>query len=372
MRRWAGEGPRAVGRLGGDVAGQSPGTGTVARLEAGNPFRPFFESAGRVVLDGGLATALEARGFDLSTDLWSAALLVDAPDAIRTVHADWLVAGADCITTASYQASIPGLRAAGLSDQEAEALLRRSSDLAISARRSFCSDEAAAAPVRSDEAVPAPARMGPRPGSPAVAPQRVRPIVAASVGPYGAYLADGSEYDGRYGVSRQALDSFHRRRFEVLADSGVDVLACETIPSAVEVDALLTILEASDAWAWFTVSCRDGSSLHDGTPIEEVAQVCDGRPRVAGFGVNCTAPEHVASLVARAASRTRLPLIAYPNSGERYDPDLGSWRRPQTSFGPWLDHLQAAMDAGASVIGGCCRVGPKTITELRRRTERRD
>lgn len=341
------------------MAGRSPEAGP--RLEAGNPFRPFLESAGRVVLDGGLATALEERGFELNTDLWSAALLVDEPEAIHEVHLDWLEAGADCITTASYQASIPGLRAAGLSDREAEALLRRSSDLALSARESFWAERGAHALARWD----------PRSGATTASP-RVRPIVAASVGPYGAYLADGSEYDGRYGVSRRALEHFHRRRVEVLSESGVDVLACETIPSGVEVDVLVTILEATDAWAWISVSCRDGSSLHDGTPIEEIAQMCDGLPRVAGVGINCTAPEHVASLVARAASRTRLPLIAYPNSGERYDPDSGSWTAGPASSGRWLDHLGSAMDAGAIVVGGCCRVGPATIAELRRRTGRRD
>lgn len=324
----------------------------MSRDRAGSPFAHFFEEMGLVVLDGGLATALEERGHRLDSKLWSAKLLLDDPGAIRAVHGAYLRAGADCITTASYQASFRGFAEAGLSEADAVALLRRSSELALQERDAF----------------------GPR------------PLVAASVGPFGAYLADGSEYDGRYGVPAARLDLFHRRRFGLLASSGVDLIACETLPSGREAGVLLDILDdAPDGtWAWLSFSCRDGARLHDGTPIEEVVESASGRRGVAAVGVNCTAPAHVPELISRARAVTDLPLVAYPNSGERYDPRTGSWASPpsvgpaRSSAGsarphePWLSSVLAAIDAGASVVGGCCRVGPDAIAELRRSLGRGD
>lgn len=341
-----------------------------------NPFTAFLDRTGFVILDGGLATALEERGHRLDSELWSARLLVDDAEAIRAVHRAYLRAGADCITTASYQASFEGFAEAGLGEDEAAALLQRSSELAIEERDAFMSEQ-----TERD------ARDGATP--------RPCPLVAASVGPYGAYLADGSEYDGRYGVTAAELDRFHRRRFRLLASTGVDLLACETIPSGKEARVLLDILDdVPGSWAWMSFACRDGRRLHDGTPIEEAVGLTAGRERVAAVGVNCTAPRHVPELVARARSVTPLPVIAYPNSGERYDatsgswlppgpgqeggPRRGSWLPPGPAEGsgprraPWLAGVVEAFDAGARVVGGCCRVRSDDIAELRRTLRDRD
>ena len=303
-------------------------------MSTSDPFRAALERDGYVLLDGGLATALEARGRVLDSTLWSAALLRDAPEEIRAVHADYLEAGARCITTASYQASFEGFRESGIDDPLATALLHRSTEVAVSAR-----DE------HSSQA-----------------------LVAASIGPYGAYLANGSEYDGRYAVGAAELEHFHRRRLAVLLESGPDLLACETLPSAVEVDVLLRLLdEHHGASAWFSFSCRDGRSLWDGTPIEAVARACAEHAGVVAVGVNCTAPVHLAELVGRARSACDLPLIAYPNSGEVYDADSGRWSSGAETGegGGWMAGVLGALEAGARIVGGCCRVGPAEIGELR-------
>ncbi|MEE9534822.1 MAG: homocysteine S-methyltransferase, partial [Acidimicrobiia bacterium] len=182
-----------------------------------NPIAGFVERQGIMMLDGGLATALEVRGYDLDDELWSAKVLLEAPDAIREVHLDFLAAGADCISTSTYQASLPGFRKRGLSDAKGVELLRRSVRLAVEARDAFWSEPSN--------------RQG-----------RLRPLVAASVGPYGAFLADGSEYTGRYDIDDDDLDAFHRSRWHVLADSQADLLACETIPSQREAGVLLQLL----------------------------------------------------------------------------------------------------------------------------------
>jgi len=310
-----------------------------------NPLQPFLETSdGCVVLDGGLATALEAQGHVLDSSLWSARLLLDEPEAIRAVHVGYLEAGADCITTSSYQASFAGFEALGLSGRDAEAALVLSATLALEARDDFWE------------------RSG---GS----GSRLKPLVAASLGPYGAYLADGSEYDGRYGVGGAALEEFHRRRFGVLATSGVDLLACETIPSREEADVLLDLLDqAPSIWACMSFSCRDGGHLCDGSRFDEAVRACAEHERVAGIGVNCTPPRHVGSLISKAAAVTDLPLIAYPNSGEEYDASTRTWVG-SAADAEWMDGLDAARAAGASVVGGCCRIGPPMIERLRRRCE---
>jgi homocysteine S-methyltransferase len=310
-----------------------------------SPFHRFLSVQGFVALDGGLATALEAAGHLLDTPLWSARLLLDAPESLRAAHTAYLEAGADCITTASYQASFEGFAGAGLGAREATSLLRRSVQLARDARAAFWS-------------VPA-NRVG-----------RLEPIVAASAGPYGAFLADGSEYDGRYAIGRAELTDFHRRRLEVLADAGADLVAFETIPSLLEAEVIAELLaELPETWAWVTFSCKNSEDLWDGTPIDAAARAVAFVPRVAGVGVNCTAPRHVADLVGALRAITALPVIAYPNSGEVYDPDVHRWVGKAAGT-EWLERAESWWDNGARVLGGCCRVGPLTIRKLRAQLER--
>lgn len=306
------------------------------------PFGRFLDAQGFVVLDGGLATALEAEGHALDSALWSAELLVRAPEAVRDVHAAYLVAGADCITTVSYQASAEGFAAAGLDAREARRLLHLSVELATEARASFWS-------------VPENRR------------DRMKPLVAASAGPYGAFLADGSEYDGRYGVDARVLEAFHGPRLKVLAETPADLVAFETIPSGVEARVVAGLLgQMPGTWAWVSFSCRDGHRLWDGTPIAEAARPCLGLPNLAAVGVNCTAPRHVASLLRDLAEVTDTPLVAYPNSGETYEARTGSWVGAGAGA-EWLSGVDAWVRAGARVVGGCCRVGPETIRRLRPR-----
>ena len=307
-----------------------------------SPFARFLDRQGFVVLDGGLATALEGRGLSLGTKLWSARLLLDAPDTVRDVHREYLEAGADCIATASYQATLLGFREIGLDDEEGRELLLRSVRLALEARDAFWADP------------------GNRAG-------RLRPVVAGSIGPYGAYLADGSEYDGRYGLTDSELEDFHRDRFRILAGSEVDLLGLETIPSLPEARALLTLLdEAPGRWAWISFSCRDGRHLADGSTLAEAVRACGTAERLAGVGVNCVAPEHVPELIAELSAVTSRPIVVYPNSGEEYDASLKAWRG-EPSVTDWGAASDTWAQAGARVVGGCCRVGPREIGTIRRR-----
>jgi homocysteine S-methyltransferase len=306
-----------------------------------SPFEPFLRAQGVVVLDGGLATALEAQGQDLNDPLWSARVLLDAPEIVRRVHLDYLAAGADCIATVTYQATFEGMARRGLTDTEAEEVLRSAVSLAVEARDAFWAD-------------------------PSNREGRIRPLVAASVGPYGAYLADGSEYSGMYGLTEDALYEFHRRRWHILADTGADLMGCETIPSAVEARALLRLLaETPGRWAWLSFQCRDGAHLADGTPLVGVVRLCSRAERVAGVGVNCVPPRLVDALLEAAVGEARVPVVAYPNSGEAYDPTTKAWRSgvggpdPAEAAPDWRDH-------GARVLGGCCRTGPHTIARMRK------
>jgi homocysteine S-methyltransferase len=292
------------------------------------------------VLDGGLATELEQAGWDLDHPLWSARLLDTAPDAIAGVHRSYLEAGADCITTASYQATLAGFEREGRSRAGAEALLTRSVAVALEARDRFWADE------RN--------RTG-----------RQRPLVAASIGPYGAFLANGAEYTGDYDVGEKGLVDFHRERLELLSRSAADVLACETIPSAVEARALCVLLsESAGPPAWMSFSCRDGERLRDGTSFAECVRLADAVPRVAAIGVNCTDPSHVESLLRAAARATAKPLVAYPNSGEEYDAARKSWLG-NSSRGRWGELGRAWHAAGARLVGGCCRTRPDEVRALR-------
>lgn len=311
-------------------------------MQMKNPIQPFLEHQGVLILDGGLATELEARGCDLSDELWSARLLLDDPDLIRQVHYDYLAAGADCIISASYQATIPGLMRRGLREAEAAALLTRSVELAQQARDDFWAEPAN--------------RAG-----------RLRPLVAASVGPYGAALADGSEYRGDYDLSEDELAAWHRPRWRVLAQSGADLLACETIPSYREALALRRLIEETPQTpVWVSFSARDGDHISDGTPLTVCVAVVEGVEQVVAVGVNCTAPRYIPSLIEAARAATTKPLVVYPNSGERYDATGRGWvgESDPAEFGTYSREWRKL---GAALIGGCCRTKPAHIRQIRDR-----
>lgn len=306
-----------------------------------NPLRPLLDAQDAVILDGGFATELQAHGLDLADELWSAGALLDQSDVVRQVHLDYLLSGADCIIASTYQATEEGFLRRGLRGIEARSLLRRAVLLAVEERDLFWTDEAN--------------RSG-----------RLRPLVAASVGPYGAYLADGSEYRGDYDLDEEHLLGFHRHRFAVLAASGADLLACETLPSLVEVRALRRLLEETPGvWAWFSFSCRDEGHLADGTSVEEAAAALDGTPRLAAIGVNCTAPRFVPEIVARLRATSDLPIAAYPNSG-RYDLKTKTWFG-ESLPGAFADVAYESYKNGARLLGGCCHTGPGHVRAIRRR-----
>ncbi len=284
---------------------------------------------------------MEVLGYDLADDLWSAKILLEDPDAIRRVHTDFLLAGADCITAGTYQASIPGFVARGLTHDHAVEVLDRGVSLAVEARDAFWSDAENREP-------------------------RLRPLVAASVGPYGAYRADGSEYTGEYGLSDRELLDFHEERWRILAESAADLMACETIPSLQEAEVLLQLLRRTpDRWAWMSFACRDGAHLSYGTPLKEAARTCGAVPRVAAVGVNCTPPENISELILVIRNATEKPIIVYPNAGGRYDASRKTWEDDPPRL-DWPALVAEWRDLGATVIGGCCRVGPEGISLMRR------
>jgi homocysteine S-methyltransferase len=301
---------------------------------------PFLEAQTALILDGGLATTLEDRGYDLEDDLWSARVLLEDPEAIGAVHRDFLDAGADIISTATYQATFPGFLKRGMDEGQARAQMELAVDLAVDARDEFWAD-------------------------PKNRPGRRRPLVAGSVGPYGAFLANGSEYSGNYGLSLEELISFHRDRWDILAAGPVDLLACETLPNLREARALLELLHQTPGrWAWFSFSCRDGSSLCDGSPFVQAVEMCSDSPQVAAVGVNCSSPEFISPLVTIGRKSTDKPLVVYPNSGEIYNPTNKSWG-PDPGHPSIPELAEKWVFHGARAIGGCCRTGPGDIRELR-------
>lgn len=289
------------------------------------------------IIDGGLATELEARGHDLSDRLWSARVLLTEPDAIEDVHLAYFRAGARVATTASYQATIPGFAAEGLDRDAALAAIARSVRVARQARDRY----AAEASLDAADL-----------------------LVAGSVGPYGAMLADGSEYRGDYDPGAAALRDLHAPRIDSLLAAGVDLLAIETIPTTREAAVLLDLVEESGARAWLSYQCRDGGSTAAGEPITDAVALANGRTGIVAVGINCTAPRHVPALLAAAAEATDLPLIAYPNGGDRWDAETRHWVATDAG-GPYRPDVVAGWaGTGTAWLGGCCGTGPGDIRKL--------
>jgi S-methylmethionine-dependent homocysteine/selenocysteine methylase len=276
------------------------------------------------VVDGGLSTALADLGAEPTGALWTAQLVLDRPELVIAAHRSFLEAGADVIISASYQASEPGFVEAGCTPIEARAALASTTELAR--------------------------RSGAR-------------FVAASVGPYGATLGDGSEYHGRYTATWGEVRAFHRARLRVLATTGPDLFAIETIPTTAEAEIVLEELEAAtDAQAWIAFSCVDAGVTCGGDAVADAVSRVAGVPSLAAVGVNCTSPAHVADALRAVASATALPLVVYPNHGRAWDATRRCWTGDEHD-GP-AAHVAEWLSLGARLVGGCCGVGARAIGEL--------
>ncbi len=304
-----------------------------------NPISNILKQHSIVVLDGALATELERRGADLNDPLWSAKILLERPELIKQVHLDYFRAGADCATTASYQATIAGLMQRGLTREQSLRVIQQSVMIARDARDEFWGDE--------NDAL-----------------NRPYPFIVASIGPYGAFLHDGSEYRGDYTLNENELIEFHRERMSVLIDAGADMLACETIPCLLEARALAKLLtEFPNTCAWFTFAARDEMHISHGETIVECAALLNANPQVAAIGVNCTSPRYINGLIRNLYNATQKPIIVYPNSGEIFDAAHNQWLG-ETSCDAFGMQARGWYANGARVIGGCCRTTPDHINQV--------
>ncbi len=285
------------------------------------------------VLDGGMATELEKLGCDLSGPLWSAHVLRDQPEKVAAVHSGYLEAGADCILTASYQVSAEAYAEIGLTAEDAASSLRESVRLAEDARAAFHS------------------------------PRKI--LIAASLGPYGAALHNGAEYHGNYDISFDDLAAFHGRQIAVLAETSADLIAFETVPSLEEARAIVAALAPHpEIAAWVTFTGKDESRLVHGEAISECAALLDSVPQIVAIGINCTPPGLVAALIRQVRKSTAKPIVVYPNSGEGWDAEHRCWTGSSdpADFGRLAEDWR---EAGAQIIGGCCRTGPEHVRSIR-------
>lgn len=307
-------------------------------MRGNSTIQEIIDKNGVMVIDGSMSTALEHLGANLNSKLWTARALAESPELVKQVHLDYFRAGADCGITCSYQATIPGLMANGSTREEAEDLIARSVRIFLEAREEWWEAE------------------GRKAG-------RAWPLCLAGIGPYGAYLADGSEYRGRYGVSDQVLDDFHRRRMEILHEAGADILLIETQPSLHEALLAADIAEELGADYWISFSCMDEKHICEGDLIRDCARAfAKDHPHLRMIGVNCSKPIYIAGLIKELRAGLQeaakdggrmIPIGVYPNSGEEYDAVTKTWHGvgDAKSFG---EYAMDYMKAGADAVGGCC------------------
>ncbi len=306
-------------------------------------FKDLLDKNEYVILDGALGTELENRGYDVSGKLWSAKYLLENPKVIQDLHEVYLRAGADIITTSSYQATIQGLKDYGLTEQEATDTIALTVDLAKKARENVWNA------LSDDEKN-----------------KRPYPLISGDVGPYAAYLADGSEYTGDYQLSKEAFKDFHRSRIQTLLAAGSDFLAIETIPNMAEATALVELLsdEFPDTEAYMSFTAQDSQKISDGTPMTEVAKLCDSSKQILAFGINCSRPAIISDLLKASRTISQKPLVTYPNSGEIYDGATQTWKSLPDNSHTLCENSQVWHKLGAKIVGGCCRTRPEDIKLL--------
>ncbi|MEN9911027.1 MAG: hypothetical protein RLZZ441_595 [Actinomycetota bacterium] len=279
-----------------------------------------------LALDGGLSTALEAQGLVIDGPMWTGELLLSKPEAVTAAHRSFVDAGADIIITGSYQLSFEGGRRTGWSDDDVEQALRSSP----TAARLAANDDT---------------------------------LVAASIGPFGAHLNDGSEFLGRYGVSAGAIREYHDRRLEILLDTEPDLLAVETMPDLSEVQILLDLLESKSVdmpyWVSFTVS--EPGTISGGGTFAEACALVENYANAMAVGINCSPLSVITPTL--SGVETELPFVVYPNAGQAWDTDSMSWAGTH-EFATHA-HVEEWSNAGARIIGGCCGYLPLNLQSNR-------
>ncbi len=312
-----------------------------------------------LVLDGAFATELESYGCDLKDPLWSAKVLIDQPELVKKVHISYLAVGVDIIESAGYQATVEGFKAKGFAIDEAIALVKKSVRTAVEARNEFLAAKTAGQLEVNGIAIGT--LVDGAPVYPSDNSLEV-PLVAASVGPYGAFLAEGSEYSGDYGVTVEALEAFHRPRIELFSEENPDLFACETVPCLDEAKAIGNILSDESVTkgipGWITFSCKDEAHTCGGDHIGDCAAYIDTIDAIQGIGINCTQPKFVGPLIERIKERTNKAIVVYPNTGELYDDVNKIWYGEAEAFDAYAKEWARL---GARVIGGCCRTSPVNI-----------
>ena len=295
-----------------------------------------------VVVDGAMATELEKLGVNTDNELWSATALIENPEAITAVHKSYFEAGADIAITNTYQANVSEFMKLGLSESDSKNLIKQAVKVALDARNDYYRE------LSKEEREK----------------RALHPLIAGSVGPYGAYLADGSEYRGDYDLSKNGYQDFHRPRMQLLAEAGVDLFAMETMPNFSETKALADLLKNvfPDKYAWLSFSIKDPQTLCDGTALQNAVEYFNDDQQIAAIGVNCTSLENIEQAVKNIRSVTNKPIVVYPNNGDIYDPKSKTWTdNPQADTYSQL--VPKWLAAGANLIGGCCRTTPDDIRQ---------
>lgn len=307
-----------------------------------HPIASLLARHNTMIVDGAMSTELEALGADLNNSLWTAHVLLDSPDLVRQVHAAYWEAGAQAAITCTYQASEAGFAKQGIGREKAAGLITKAVAMADQARSDYLKAHTAAA--REDL------------------------LICGSIGPYGAYLADGSEYTGKYDLPREAFEVFHDLRLETLAeDPRVDLLAFETHPRFDEIQAELDMISGKAITCWVTVTlAEDGLHMPDGTALADLGRFLDKQDQVEALGVNCVAREKVLPALNELHRVTGKPLILYPNSGECYDAHTKTWHGQGEHTHEWSQFVGPWYRAGARCLGGCCRTLPPDIAAIKK------
>lgn len=320
------------------------GTSSMGDVNVSDLISKDLENKKGLVVDGAMATELEKHGVKTDNDLWSATALIENPEAITAVHKSYFQNGADIAITNTYQANVKKFMELGLSEEESKNLIVKAVELAKKARSEYF-----ATLSKTEQS------------------KRPYPLVAGSVGPYGAFLADGSEYRGDYDLTEAQYQAFHRQRMELLDYAGVDLFAFETQPNFNEAKALVDLLtvEFPEQHAWLTFSVKDSETLCDGTSLYEAIHYFDNIEQISAIGVNCTTLENIGDIVKNIRSVTDKKIIVYSNNGDIYDPVTKTWQKnPQADT--FSDLVPTWLSAGADLIGGCCRTTPDDIKQISR------
>ena len=282
------------------------------------------------LLDGSMSFPMEQLGYNLKNKLWTGKALINNPDLIKDIHKGYIDAGADFISTSTYQISFDRLKNMGYQSEEIKKIFQKSVDIV--------KDAIEESKLKKEIKI------------------------VGSFGPYASYDPEASEYIGEYDSTDIEIKKFHLNNIRIIEETDLDIILYETIPCLREIKILSEALSHSTKEIWISITCNEEMEFRDGSSFKDACEIISKIEKITTMGINCFSPLLVKKAIDLLKKYSNKKILIYPNSGEIYNPKERFWTGNNEFNNSMIKNW---LSLYPDIIGGCCRIGYDDIKKMR-------